>query len=194
MLKNKKYLAKAYHNLGNNSLKKGDYERAIEFYDNAMVHHTSDKDRFISLMDKGDSYLRLGNLELATIDLKKAESLYESANKNPDYSRVYQLLGAVYKGLGDFEIANGYNETFGKIMFDFNVEKEQINKHLNKRTFENIITNYYEEKQIYKERLITGAVLTILAVLAGLAIYYWRRRDTSLRDDILEKVNGSNIN
>jgi tetratricopeptide (TPR) repeat protein len=90
------HLPAIYYNRGNAYRRKGDYDRAIQDYDQSIRLGPNDPDVYYA---RGDAYLSKGNFERAIQDLNQAVHL------NPNYVLAYLDRGTAYDDKGDYDHA-----------------------------------------------------------------------------------------
>jgi len=97
VLKNYPKIPIAYNNLGEAYLRKGDYEKAISNYNQAL-RINPDYDKVYYFYDnRGTAYLMKGDYEKAIADYHRALRI------NPNDSNAYHNRGTAYLNKGDFE-------------------------------------------------------------------------------------------
>ncbi len=122
-----------YHNLGLIYESQEQYEQALAFYEQAIVRHSSDRDRAVSWQSLGNLYNTLGHYERAIVVYRRAIELdpasalpwnslgdiYNDLRQPdqaiaayrqaialaPDYAWPYNNLGVVYERLGEYDQA-----------------------------------------------------------------------------------------
>lgn len=191
-LKTTKYSGRAYHVLANNRMESKEYDLAIEFFGKALSKFLNDSDLFITYMDMGDCYLRMGKLEKAKIFLSKAESLYSSVKPDPDYSEVFNLLAKTYKMQKQYEQAMISSEKYGMELNIFLQEKQEIINLLNKQRFEELITSRASLKELIMQ-LLTYRNISVVASIGVIFfiffLIYRHYRSLKLKKQIANEIN-----
>ncbi len=81
-------------------LKKEQYDKAFDYYENAYTTATNNEDKALY-------YYEAAGLALQQSDLQKARNLAkEAVSSNPDYCEAYMLLGEIYA-----QASKGYSES-----------------------------------------------------------------------------------
>lgn len=184
-LQDRSSLSSLYNNIGNVYYRKGDYQRALDYFQRNHQQHQvdgSEEEIWLDYLNMGDSWLALGRLDSAKIYLHKAldqaqinrdslqlkESyslLAQYYHKKKDDSRAYEYLQKTYytdTSLLNFETRNA----IATLQEQFNAaEREKENQLL--------IANI--EKAQIQNRVTIG--ITIGFALLGLLIAYaWHQK------------------
>ncbi|MGB3467069.1 MAG: tetratricopeptide repeat protein [Cyclobacteriaceae bacterium] len=182
---------RAYHYLGNNKLEQSEYERAIVYFKKAINNFSSDTDLFITYMDMGDCYLRMGETQLAQDYLQKAAVLYKVTEPNLDYAKVYNLIATAYERKGDTANALKYQRSYGAELEDFLQQKEEIIMILNKQGFEQLVSHRASVKELliqvftYKNTTLWGIVgICICLSFIGFRVIRWQMLKRELAREI----------
>jgi tetratricopeptide (TPR) repeat protein len=99
VLKNYPKIPIAYNNLGEAYLRKGDYERAISNYNQALRINPDYHKVYYFYDNRGTAYLMQGDYEKAIADYHQALRI------NPNDANAYHNRGTAYLNKGDFERA-----------------------------------------------------------------------------------------
>lgn len=118
---------------GNDFFLKGEFENAIQFYNEGLANNRS-----VAFYNMGVSYYLLGNLQ------KSEESFRQAVKENPDFKEAYMNLAVVLSQTGNLDEAEKY---VGLLMKDGDSAKLLVNManiHL-KRGETAIASKYYQE-------------------------------------------------
>jgi protein O-mannosyl-transferase len=97
VLKNYPEIPIAYNNLGEVYLRKGDYERAISNYNQALRMNPDFRGANYFYVNRGTAYLMKGDYEMAIADYHQALRI------KPNDANAYHHRGTAYLNKGDFE-------------------------------------------------------------------------------------------
>ena len=94
----KSNLADVFYNQGNSFIKEKQYQKAIEYYNQAIYlnPHLSD-----AYYNRGNAYSYIGRYQRAEVDYSRVISL------KPNFRNAYHNRGLIYLALRDFEHACG---------------------------------------------------------------------------------------
>ncbi len=99
VLKNYQDIPTAYNNLGEAYLRKGDYEKAISNYNQALKINPNYRKANYFFVNRGTAYHMKGDYEKAIADYQQALRI------NPKDADAYHNRGTVYLKQGKFEVA-----------------------------------------------------------------------------------------
>jgi tetratricopeptide (TPR) repeat protein len=88
--------AETYFKRGTDSSQKGDYQRAVSYYNQAIDINPG---FVVAYLNRGYSYSRMGEFEKAIADYSKAIEL------NPRYKIAYNNRGFAYRRMGEYDQA-----------------------------------------------------------------------------------------
>lgn len=185
-----KYLARAYHNLGDLHYKQQDYRQAQEFFRLAIENKPVKNEwHVLSLVDLGEISYLLGDYHTAIKSLNSASYISDSLAADLSFNdiridkflyRSYDSLGmkdkAVHHLLAFEDNVDRYNSTIRKI----NVEEQRIRSQI---IYDNFIKDLERQEQMMFWYWVTGSG-TILAIL--LIVLIVRRERNKGRKTLLE--------
>jgi len=187
-----KYSGRAYHILANNYMTLGEYQKSIDLFNKALGKFSSEKDIFITQMDLGDCFLRMGEIGKALIALEKAQILYESASLNADHAEVFHLLASAYGKKNQHQLAAENYELYGSELKDILAKKNEIITAMNKQHYTDIVNNRSALKRlltlIFTYRNVS--ILSIVIVFVCLVVILYRHyRSIRLKRQIAREIN-----
>jgi tetratricopeptide (TPR) repeat protein len=104
-----------YNNVGSIYDSKGDYEKALEYYNRALairekVFGTEHPDVATSYNNIGNIYYSQGDYEKAQEYLKKALAIFEKVlgTEHPNVAQLYNNIGFIYRSQGNYRKALEY--------------------------------------------------------------------------------------
>ena len=187
-----KYTGKAYHYLANNYMALEEYDTAIDLFNKPSSYNSSTTGKFISYLDRGDCYLRMGENEKALASLQKAVMLYQSVSPNPEYAEVFNLLAKAYLQKGNTQSMATSFTSYGDELKNFLQQKEEIIQLLNKLRFELFFYSRASLKDLWgllftyrNISLLAFAAVCLLISYLGYKYYRW----IQLKKDIAKKLN-----
>ncbi len=189
----KTYKGYAYNTIGNVYLKKGQNEKAKQYFDSAIIANIEVNslvelpDTYLSL---SDLYKSMGNIDSALYYAKKA---LEDDNKFGGFERVsqaYNALYLLYKEQGNTDSAYTYLQ-LSKILDDSlnKAEKEKIYAYQNIGFNEQVKIKDQENKRIEQENTIrTYALLIGIGVFMLIAFLLFKNnRNRKKANELLQK-------
>lgn len=91
-------------------VKKGDYEKAIEYVNEININTIKTVDQARVYMNLGNSYIGIKDYDLAEEKLRKAKELLENINRYDVLHLIYDSYSHMYSSLKDYEKAYMYSE------------------------------------------------------------------------------------
>lgn len=104
-------ISSLYNNIGNVYYRKGDYRRALEYFQRNYQQHLSkgtEEEIWLDYLNMGDSWLALGKLDSAKIYLHKALDQAQSSRDSLQLKESYSLLAQYYHRKKDHARAYEY--------------------------------------------------------------------------------------
>ena len=182
------WVASSYNNLGSVYSKKGNYDKALEYYIKSL-DIVSEKSSLapVSYNNIGTIYLDKGDYDRALEYLQKALSIRRQAleEENTEIARFYNNIGLVYKGKGDYDQALEFFQKslsinlrlFGEenifVADDFN-NIGTVYSH--KADYDQAI-KYYEKSLSANLKILGENHQDVAGNYINIGIIYWRKGD-----------------
>ncbi|MCR9250407.1 MAG: tetratricopeptide repeat protein [bacterium] len=187
----------AYHNLGDSYLIEGDLNSAKEYFKSALKLRERKSAKYITNMDLGECYLKLGEYSEAELYLNEAKELYGSFTADPDDMKLFQHLMILSQVKGNTDKALEYSNKFNSEMSSY---YETRDKHLQATSIAAVksFANLYEEG-LSNKKVIKKTVYSIWAIAAGgvlslvLMVMLWLRfvkRRSKMQYELMELIEG----
>lgn len=188
------------HNLGMVSFQKGDFQTAIQHYEEALQvkrNLKSKRSLYITLMDLGESYLMLDRFSLADQYFQQALNLLEEAEikSDPKYYNIYQLRSQALI-TADASLSRKMLRAYVDCNREFQRIQQQLRDQDQNRAFNLDLDNYWADIDHQEEVIEIQArfrwkliiVSFIIIALAYAAHYFWRIRKRKTIDRKVKKA------
>lgn len=187
-----KYTGRAYHNIGNFYFMSEQYEKAIRYYEKAILSKESSdasgKSLFITYKDLSDSYLQLKLYDSANFYANKAEVYYSEAKSVPRYYELYKFKSIINKVTGNVSEYSKYQDLYASSLESYLAEQHEIEAADKKYNLDLITQRYFalvaeqeRNQQIQYYSTVGGSILVSMILLI---IAFFQYRKYRLRKDL----------
>ena len=176
--KTRKYIGRAYHNIGNTYRIENRFDEAIPYYELAIQWKEKPQYEFISYKDLGQIYYERGDFQQAQQYIEKAVAQYAAVDRTKDNYEVFRMQELVYRKLQDDAQQALASDQFYEESIAFVSTKETIIQKLSAAQIDQKINNFNQVSsllQLNGQYEITIALVAGLFLLAGLSILAYRR-------------------
>lgn len=169
LLKTTELVGKAYHALGNNEMIKGNHQKAIGLFEQAITLHTREKNTMLSYLDIGECYSKLNDHGSAVEYFSKSEELFKD-----NHHKVFKLKALSLEQLGDNKAALVYSKKYYGLQDEKIQERDILVQMLSGQVFAGMVDNHMLKDQNNKKLAATGFIGLILLIV-GASGFGWYR-------------------
>ncbi|MGB3463690.1 MAG: hypothetical protein WBA74_00395 [Cyclobacteriaceae bacterium] len=165
-----KYVGRAFHNIGHSFFEQGLYQKSLINYKQALNYKKAKSEKFITLLDIGQTYNKLEMYDSALIHLSTAESIYSAMQQTPENFVVFKFLQETTINLGSIDTSQKHLKKFYEAQENYQITRNQVNNYNNAVKIKKVIDDYYMQEKVTSQiSLLTNtATLFIIGFIISL--------------------------
>lgn len=171
----------ALHNMGLTFSEQGDYNSSLVYLDSALqikTHSGSKESNFISLLDRGEVFFKLGDYKLAIKDWESALALGFNISHEPDLFLIYEFLAEVNHQMGNKEAQVSYQRLFETFQSNYKESADGIKRRDQIETIRSILASQERvslKRRLSKDYFIFGTAVIVVVIFLVLLVLKKRR-------------------
>jgi len=174
------YLGRSLHNMGSSFLYEGNYQQAVEYLLQAIKYKSKEKDLFITYMDLGTSFTKLGDFGLAHAYYAKAESIYSQVEPTEKNIEVFNLMNLSYRASGDLKKSLAYGDQYTREIKKFLHTRNEMIQQFNSTSFAKAMDDFHKgtDRAARFKALVAGnwILIAVLIIAIFWALWFYRKK------------------